>query len=286
MPKLLPAPVREAHARGDTPVDPARFDAQSALMTQADVRRMEEEALADRRELRRTGRIARTGLALAVLSLAVLAVLLWPKLRLAMDPDLEFMDALQEAPEHHGLLAVQACEQGRHSALARLVAAPGAATALAGEDATNLHASIQRLASRGLADGARLPSCVATFATMGWDANRLGDVLGQLPGLADGKGPSAPGYQQFLKAHEGSLMPGRFAPASELRCPVLVLAVWARDVPLVSALRTAGAKTGQSCLLDAFYGDGTHATPFSSALEEARRGGDAATLAALQAPAR
>lgn len=282
----LSAPVREAHARGETSVDPAQFDARSALITQADVRRMEEEALADRRERRLTGRIARAGLALAALSLAALAMLLWPKLRLAMDADIEVMDALQKAPELHGLLAVQACEQGRTSALARLAAAPGAATVFAGKDASNLHAAILRLASRGMAGGAPLTSCVETFAKMGWDANRLGDSLGQLPGLTDGQGPSANGFQRFLKAHEGTLMPGRFAPASELRCPILMLAVWARDVPLVMALRTTGAKTEQPCVLDAFYGDGTHSVLFSSAMEEARRSGDAATLSALQAPVR
>lgn len=114
----------------------------------------------------------------------------------------------------------------------------------------------------------RLMPCVPFFAAMGWDANVVG---GNTVGSVWGETEPPEGYRGHLQAHADGLAPGRVETAPELRCPVLMFAVWHADVALVGALLAAGARAEAPCVVDAIWRDGRQDGTFSSALDEARR---------------
>ena len=268
-------PVRDAWREGATTVNPSRFEADKGRLSDEELQRMEDRIAAEsRRGSARSFRVAVAALSLSLLLGMLSTPAWWPALRLWFDPDLAFLDTLARDRRQFGSLAVQACELDRLQALTRLAAQPGAAGALAGPDQPALHARIVALAVQ---QPARASACIPTLAAMGWRADVVdGNTLSQVYG-----GRPPPGFARFAQDHPAGLVPGRTVPPEELRCPLLVLAVWQREALLVTALRAAGAGAEVPCLLDAAWTDGRVDQPLTSAREEATRAGDAAILAAI-----
>lgn len=271
----LVAPVRDAYQAGATPVDPSRYASPAGQVPDTELKDMEQRiALEVRQEGRRAQRIAIAGLLVSALLVLVSAPVWWPALRLAADPDRAFLDTLEDDPRQLGSLAVQACELNRPDALRHLAAQPGAAQALAGDDAPALQARMLMLMLRQPAQAA---ACMPTMARMSWNADAVsGSTVARLFGDR-----LSPGFERFAADHPQGLVPGRNVPPGVLRCPPLVLAVWLQDAALVQALRRAGAKAETACVIDAVWTDGRQDRASTSALAEAQRSGDSALVVAL-----
>lgn len=271
----LVEPVRDAFRFGGTNVDPGRFESASPAVLRA---YMDEVRAEVGRESRRTRRIAWAGLGVSLLLAAVSVPLLFPALRLRLNPDLEYLDAYRHNPADQGALALQACERGLLPALARLAEQPGAATAVAGLDSDALHARVVELAAH---DPVRLTPCVATLHAMGWDADRIGgNTVGSYFGNASQAAPAA--YRSYLAAHPHGLLGEAALSPADLRAPALMLAVWHGDASLARALVKAGAKPTTPAVVDGLAAGRRGDLPVTDSQAEARRIGDAELLVSLQ----
>ena len=274
----LVQPVKDSFAAGRTKVDPAKFESPAELDLRDYCKTVIDEI---RAESRSTKRWLFVSIGLSVLLLAALAPVVIPYVRLKLDPDVAYLYALEQNPNEHGSLAVQACERQRPAALDRLTELPHAASALKGGDAPQLNARIMRVAAT---DPEHLVSCIQNFQHMGWNPNQVsGNTVGSHFGSDTGRAGAAPaGYQSYLVAHAAGFGPGPLAAATELRCNVLMYAVWHANQALITKLIAAGAKPTASCLLDGIALARTTDVPVLDAFTEAKRIGNKAIVDSLE----
>lgn len=276
----LVQPVKDSFAVGRTKVNPAKFESPA----EDDLRDYCKTVIDEiRAESRSTKRWVFVSIGLSVLLLAALIPVALPYLRLKLDPDVVYLDALEQNPKELGSLAVQACEQQRPKVLDRLVALPLAASALRGSDASQLNARIMHMAAR---DPEHLVSCVQAFQHMGWDPNQVaGNTVGSHFGSGTGSaGAASTGYQSYLAAYAAGFGPSPLAAPTELRCNVLMYAVWHANQALTAKLVAAGARPTASCLLDGIALARTTDVPVLDALTEAKRMGNKIIVDSLENP--
>lgn len=272
----LVEPVRDAYSTGRSSVDPSAYE---GSRTPEEFAAYTRQALHEAaQESRASSRLARFSLSISIFLLIAAVPMLWPVLRLRLDPAQAYLDTLKADSAQHGALAVQACANGDRAALARLSAEPGASHALSGDNSSAIDYAITLMTLR---DPAKLRQCLPELKAMGWDPNTVsGNTVGNLLS-SSGSGSLPEGYNSYLLGHPDGLVPGKPSTAPELRCPPLVLAVWRGDIELVSAMVAVGANPDTNCIIDAIWLDGRNDVKLSSARAEAQRMNRADLLQAL-----
>ena len=252
------SPIRHAFAVHRTQVDPARYEASDAGAIRHYIDTVQTEIAA---QARRTRRWIVATVAVSALGLAIAVVTALPAIRAWWDPDAAYVDAAERQPDLLGAIAVQACEQARPQAVARLAAQPRADRAFAGSDGRLLHWKVMTLA---VEDPARLIACLPALRAMRWNPDEVvGNPVSSFFAPATGV-ERPPGYASFLQQHA----------AGELRVAPLMIAVWQQNIPFVEALRRSGAQVQTAALVDD--------RPFTTALDEARRIGPPELIQSLR----
>jgi hypothetical protein len=270
----LVAPVREAFKQGSTRVDPARYEVASNEAVQDYLEKVAAEISSNSR---RTLRLAIAALVavVALLLLSIPAVL--PKFRLWVDPDLAYEDAYRREPQALGALGLQACENGRLGALAKLSQKPEASGAFSGPESIALHAGVISVAARS---PQILAPCVAALHSMGWDVNRPSSAEA-IDLFGSATTTSVAGYRSFLVFYAEGMASTIHTDPAHVRVTPLQCAVWNESNDLARALVAAGADPSATSMIDGIWLGSRGPQPAISIRSEAKRIGNTAILETL-----